>query len=509
MPTHDIQECILRVWLYTWDLVGVTGLAVTVLRRPERMVRWHVRALVLPVLAAVGGIGTQAFGVRVGPWRADGIGWLMAVYIAALGLVIQRFTIRYLHGDRHYGAYFGLLTWTTGAASTTWMSAALWLQALSWVATDAGLIALIALARESAPVRAVAALTIRRLLVSAVAVVAALFWYGRATGYGDVVGALAAAHAVDPGVRTAVAVLLVLAAVVQAGGWPFGRWLLESAVTPTPVSAVMHAGLVNAGALLLTRWAPVLDTSGPWPHALLLALAWISVGLGTGILLVHVDYKRQLIASTMAQTGLMLMQCAIGAYDAAVVHLILHGVFKATLFLRSGSALPHPAQVLGADTPRQVGGGPWPLVAGAVFAAVYWAAAPQELARPMSALMLGAGMALAGRHLRTVREGRWLGLFTMFAAAGMAEALRTGLAHGVQTLLGTAAFPARSLGWGLVAGLLLAGLALLRVLLARSPESAWVARVYLWLVHLGDPRPVAFETHPRHLGRFVKEAVLR
>jgi NAD(P)H-quinone oxidoreductase subunit 5 len=509
MPLHDIQESILRVWLCTWELVALTGLAATLLRQPERMVRWHVRALVLPVLAAVGGLGTQAFGVRFGPWRADGMGWLMALYIAALGLVIQRFTIRYLYGDRHYGAYFGWLTWTTGAASITWMSGTLWLQALSWVAMDAGLIALIAMARESAPVRAVAALTIRRLLISGVAVVAGLFWYGMATGSGDGVGALARAQTLDPGVRAGVAVLLVLAAVVQAGGWPFGRWLLESAVTPTPVSAVMHAGLVNAGALLLTRWAPLLNASGPWPRALLLAWAWISVGLGTGILLVHVDYKRQLIASTMAQTGLMLMQCAIGAYDAAVVHLILHGVFKATLFLRSGFALPRPAQVLGTDSPRQAAREPWPLVAGVVFAAVYGAAAPHEWVRAMSALMLGAGMALAARQLRTVREGRWLGLLTMLAAACIAEALHTGLAHGVQTLLGTAPLPAWSYDWGLAAVLLLAGLALLWVILARSPESAWVARVYLWLVHHGDPRPVALETHPRHLARFVKEAVLR
>lgn len=51
----------------------------------------------------------------------------------------------------------------------------------------------------------------------------------------------------------------------------------------------------------------------------------------------HVDYKRQLVGSTMSQMGFMLVQCALGVYSAAIIHLILHGIFKATLFLQSGS----------------------------------------------------------------------------------------------------------------------------------------------------------------------------
>lgn len=56
--------------------------------------------------------------------------------------------------------------------------------------------------------------------------------------------------------------------------------------------------------------------------------------IGTGISLVQVDYKRQLVGSTIAQMGFMLIQCALGAYLAAVIHLILHGLFKATLFYK-------------------------------------------------------------------------------------------------------------------------------------------------------------------------------
>lgn len=55
----------------------------------------------------------------------------------------------------------------------------------------------------------------------------------------------------------------------------------------------------------------------------------------------HVDYKRLLVGSTIGQMGFMLIQCALGAYIPAIIHLVLHGLFKATLFLRSGSAVRH------------------------------------------------------------------------------------------------------------------------------------------------------------------------
>ena len=58
-------------------------------------------------------------------------------------------------------------------------------------------------------------------------------------------------------------------------------------------------------------------------------------------MLVQVDYKRQLVGSTIAQMGFMLIQCALGAYLAAIIHAVLHGLFKSTLFLQAGSAIHH------------------------------------------------------------------------------------------------------------------------------------------------------------------------
>ena len=98
----------------------------------------------------------------------------------------------------------------------------------------------------------------------------------------------------------------------------------------------MHAGLVNAGGIMLTRFSPLFMMI---LHKSFYLFSSISVLIGTGISLVQVDYKRQLVGSTIAQMGFMLIQCALGAYLAAVIHLILHGLFKATLFLQAGSSV--------------------------------------------------------------------------------------------------------------------------------------------------------------------------
>ncbi|MDZ7682665.1 MAG: proton-conducting transporter membrane subunit [Fodinibius sp.] len=128
--------------------------------------------------------------------------------------------------------------------------------------------------------------------------------------------------------------LLIAGAVVQSALFPFQHWLMSSMTAPTPASALMHAGFVNAGAVLLTRIAPVLYVSD---------LLWILVLVGgIGALIgkfskfVQANIKQKLACSTTAQMGFMLLQCGLGFFSAAITHLILHGFYKAYLFLSSG-----------------------------------------------------------------------------------------------------------------------------------------------------------------------------
>ena len=194
--------------------------------------------------------------------------------------------------------------------------------------------------------------------------------------------------------KTCISLLLLLAVVIPAAQWPFHRWLLDSVVAPTPISAVMHAGIVNAGGIILTIFAPLF--SGSLAQIILLVLSSISVLLGTGIMLVHVDYKRQLVGSTIAQMGFMLIQCALGAYLAAIIHAVLHGLFKSTLFLQAGSAIHHdePTSLTNQHSKPFL----W-IIAGGVLGLLVgigsWLASPGVGYSLISALILGWSVTIA------------------------------------------------------------------------------------------------------------------
>jgi NAD(P)H-quinone oxidoreductase subunit 5 len=125
---------------------------------------------------------------------------------------------------------------------------------------------------------------------------------------------------------------------IQSALFPFHTWLLSSMTAPTPASALMHAGFVNAGGILLTRFAPLIADE-PTVMSGVVVVGAFSALLGQALLLVQTDIKRKLGASTVAQMGFMILQCGLGFFAAAITHLILHCFYKAYLFLSSGTAV--------------------------------------------------------------------------------------------------------------------------------------------------------------------------
>jgi NAD(P)H-quinone oxidoreductase subunit 5 len=174
-------------------------------------------------------------------------------------------------------------------------------------------------------------------LMSALFLTAGFLWLAYSTGSWNITGIVEASASTDPSKIQIGGIMLIIAAVNQSALFPFHRWLMSSMTTPTPASALMHAGFVNAGAVLLARTSPVLFDS----H-----LLWVLVlagGLGALIgkfsKFVQPNVKQKLACSTSAQMGFMLLQCGLGFFAAAVTHLILHGFYKAYLFLSSGDSI--------------------------------------------------------------------------------------------------------------------------------------------------------------------------
>jgi len=133
------------------------------------------------------------------------------------------------------------------------------------------------------------------------------------------------------------ALCVIMAAIVQSAMYPFHKWLLSAMTSPTPASALMHAGFVNGAGILLALFATLLFASETL--TILFVIGGFTAILAQFTKLLQVNVKQKLACSTIAQMGFMIMQCGLGFFNAAVVHLILHGFYKAYLFLSSGEEI--------------------------------------------------------------------------------------------------------------------------------------------------------------------------
>jgi NAD(P)H-quinone oxidoreductase subunit 5 len=129
-------------------------------------------------------------------------------------------------------------------------------------------------------------------------------------------------------------VSIITAAIIQSAIYPFHRWLISAMTAPTPASALMHAGFVNGSGILLALFSTVLFASNTL--IILFIIGGLTAVIAQFTKLLQVNVKQRLACSTIAQMGFMIMQCGLGLFNAAVVHLILHGFYKAYLFLSAG-----------------------------------------------------------------------------------------------------------------------------------------------------------------------------
>jgi len=112
------------------------------------------------------------------------------------------------------------------------------------------------------------------------------------------------------------AFLLVITALTKSAQVPFHIWLPLTMETPTPVSALMHAGIVNAGGYLIIRTSPIVALQ-PWAMTLLVIVGGFTACFAAIIMTTQTSVKKKLAYSTISQMGFMLLQCGLGAFSAA------------------------------------------------------------------------------------------------------------------------------------------------------------------------------------------------
>jgi NAD(P)H-quinone oxidoreductase subunit 5 len=154
----------------------------------------------------------------------------------------------------------------------------------------------------------------------------------------DEIDAWAARHAALTAPLQVAAVLLVLAVALKSAQLPFHGWLIQVMEAPTPVSALLHAGVVNIGGFVLIRLAPLMARA-PAAQTLLVMIGTTTAVVAPLVMTTRVSVKVALAWSTCGQMGLMLVECGLGAWSLALLHLVAHSLYKAHAFLSAGSAV--------------------------------------------------------------------------------------------------------------------------------------------------------------------------
>src|SRR5881396_4122162 len=137
---------------------------------------------------------------------------------------------------------------------------------------------------------------------------------------------------------TAITLLIFIGAMSKSAQFPMHVWLPASLYAPTPVHALLHAGIINAGGFLINRLAPLYGLAPDTLHVAFV-IGGLTAVVAAAIMLTQSDIKTMLGFSTIGQMGYMIMECGLGAFALAIFHLIAHGLFKATVFLNCGNVI--------------------------------------------------------------------------------------------------------------------------------------------------------------------------
>ncbi|MCA9157087.1 MAG: hypothetical protein KDA72_02095 [Planctomycetales bacterium] len=284
----------------------------------------------------------------------DGVAGLMLTLVSFVGWVICRYSIRYLDGEATQGRYFRWTAFTIGSVSLMVISGNLLMFIAMWIMTSLGLHQLLMHYGDRPAARRAAwtKFTISRLgdaaLIAAMAIIYSQF---KTMDFAELFAAAGSLTSVSPAMQVA-GFLLAAGAVTKSAQFPFHTWLPQTMETPTPVSALMHAGIVNAGGYLIIRTSPLISLT-PWAMTTLAIFGGVTACFAAVVMLTQTSVKKSLAYSTIAQMGFMMLQCGLGAYTAAMLHILAHSLYKAHAFLSSGSVIAERAAMLSLPSPSQ------------------------------------------------------------------------------------------------------------------------------------------------------------
>ena len=363
--------------------------------------------------------------------QVDSVAVVMMTMISFISLIIARYSITYLRDDFGQGRFFRWMSFTVGSTLLMVISRNLVMFTVAWMMTSYGLHQL--LTHYSGRTWAIWAAR-KKFLISRLGdlmLVMAMILTFRAFGSLEYVDIFSGSDAIREGTNplsggvTWIGLLLVLGAMTKSAQFPFHSWLPDTMEAPTPVSALMHAGVINAGGFLMIRLSPLVTLS-PVAMNLLTLIGTITAILGSVVMMTQSSVKRSLAYSTIAQMGFMMLQCGLGAYSSALLHIVAHSAYKAHAFLSCGSV------VESADRFTRLTLRAWP--------------SHRRLLATFGSAIVSAGIVLAVSQINlNITQGNILLKFVLFLA--IAQLIWQGLASDLEGM------PIRSIGQSMLVAL--------------------------------------------------------
>jgi NADH-quinone oxidoreductase subunit L len=290
----------------------------------------------------VGPLGAPgAFSVDIG-FRVDELTAVLLIVVTTIGMLVHVYSIGYMSHDGGYWRFFAYLNLFMFSMLLLVLADNFLVVFTGWELVGFSSYALIGFwyRRPVAAIAAKKAFIVNRVGDVGFVLGIIAIWANTGTlNIRDSLEKLAQLNATNHGLIVVIALLVFSGAMGKSAQFPLHVWLPDAMEGPTPVSALIHAAtMVNAGVYLVARVNPLFG------HAQEAMVVVAAIGIFTAILaasiaLTQTDIKRVLAYSTLSQLGYMFAALGVGAWAAAIFHLMSHGFFKGLLFLDSGSVI--------------------------------------------------------------------------------------------------------------------------------------------------------------------------
>jgi len=269
----------------------------------------------------------------------DNMSMMMLVVVTLVSSLVHLFSTGYMKGDPKYHRFFAFLSFFSFSMLGLVLADNLLVIYAFWELVGLSSYLLIGFWHEKeAPPNAAKKAFVTNRIGDAGMLMGILICFGAlgTLNLVDIKSGVAAGH-LTGGLLTAAGILLFMGAVGKSAQFPLHVWLPDAMEGPTPVSALIHAAtMVAAGVYLVARLFPILT---PDASLVIAYVGGFTAIFASTIAVAQNDIKRVLAYSTVSQLGYMVMALGAGAYMAGFFHLVTHAMFKACLFLASGSVI--------------------------------------------------------------------------------------------------------------------------------------------------------------------------